>query len=139
MMTIIKSYSEMIKIFDFEERYKYLKLDGVPFDSTFGSHRYMNQILYKSPKWKSIRREVILRDDGCDMAHADFPIMGSIYIHHINPITIDDILDEKDCIFDLNNLVSVSYKTHLAIHYGEISDIPKSFIERSKNDTCLWK
>lgn len=104
----------------------------------FGSHRYLNQMIYKSKKWKSIRNEVILRDNGCDMAHEDYIISGPIYIHHINPISIDDILNENKNIFDLENLISTSYKTHDAIHYGSSNNLPKLYIERKLNDTKLW-
>lgn len=135
----IKTYDELIKINSFLDRYNYLRLDSYLFNETFGSHRYLNQMLYNSLEWKKLRREIILRDNGFDLAHEDFPINNSIYIHHINPITIDDILNKKDCVFDKNNLISVSYKTHYAIHYGTEKNIPKYFVDRFKNDTCPWK
>lgn len=138
MMKSIKLYSELIKISDFKDRYNYLRFDSKVFDITFGSHRYLNQMIYKSPKWKSIRREVILRDNGCDMAHKDYPISGFIYVHHINPITIDDILEENKIVFDLDNLVCVSLNTHNSIHYGIEDRLPTIFKERTKNDTKLW-
>lgn len=137
--TIYKTYSELIKIKDFEDRFRYLSLVGIIGQSTFGSHRYLNQKFYQSDKWKSTRREVILRDNGCDLAHEDYQILGSIYIHHLNPITIDDILRDRPCVFDLENLICVSFKTHNAIHYGSEDLLPHGLVVRKKNDTCPWK
>lgn len=134
-----KSYSELIKIEMFEDRFEYLRLTGLVGETTFGGHRYLNQKLYQTDKWKRTRREVILRDNGCDLAHEDYPINGSIYIHHINPITIDDIMEERPCVFDLNNLISTSFKAHNAIHYGSENLLPKNQTDRKKNDTCLWR
>lgn len=135
-----KSYSELIKIESFEERLKYLSLAGIVGETTFGGHRYLNQILYQSYKWKNeTRPEVILRDNGCDLGHEDYLINGSIYIHHINPITIDDVLEERPCVFDLDNLICTSFQTHNAIHYGIEDFLPKSFVERKKYDTCPWR
>lgn len=137
--TIYKTYSELIKIEKFEDRFDYLSLVGIVGETTFGGHRYLNQILYQTDKWKSTRREVILRDNGCDLAHQDYSINGSIYIHHINPITIDDILEERPCVFDLNNLICTTFRTHNAIHYGSKDLLPKAPADRKKNDTCLWR
>lgn len=134
-----KTYSELIKIENFEDRFKYLELSGTVGEATFGGHRYLNQILYQTDLWKSIRKEIILRDNGCDLAHNDYPINGSIYIHHINPISIDDILEERPCVFDLENLISTSFRTHNAIHYGSKEILQKSFVERKKDDTCPWR
>lgn len=140
MKTIYKTYSELIKIKSFEDRFNYLSLVGIVGETTFGGHRYLNQILYNSYKWKKeTRPEVILRDNGCDLAHEDHPINGSIYIHHINPLTIDDILQERPCVFDLENLICVSFKTHNGLHYGIEEPLSNSFIERKKNDTCPWR
>lgn len=138
-MSDFKTYSELIKIKSFEDRLLYLACSGVVGNITFGGHRYLNQMLYKSPEWKCVKRDVLFRDNGCDLAHEDHSILGSIYIHHINPITIEDILDNRPCVFDLDNLVCTSFKTHNLIHYGNIKDIPKDFIERKKNDTCPWR
>lgn len=135
--SISKTYSELIKIKNFEDRLKYLTLKGKIGEQTFGGHRMLNQILYKSSDWKNIRRRIILRDEGCDLAHEDYPIGGNIYIHHLNPISIDDILKRNKDIFDEENLVCVSFKTHNAIHYGVEELIPRS-LERRRNDTCLW-
>lgn len=134
-----KSYSELIRISNFKDRFNYLKLTGVVGDATFGGHRWLNQMLYKTEMWKSARRKAILRDNGCDLAHEDYAIHGSVYIHHINPITIDDILERRSCVFDLENLVCVSFRTHQAIHYGTEELLQKDPVVRKKNDTCLWR
>lgn len=134
-----KTYSELIKIEKFEDRFVYLRLPGIVGETTFGGHRYLNQILYQTEKWKSTRREVILRDNGCNLAHKDYSINGSIYIHHINPITIDDILEERPCVFDLENLICTTFKTHNAIHYGSKDFLSRSPVNRTKNDTCPWR
>lgn len=134
-----KRYSELIKIESFEDRFNYLTLEGRVGEITFGGHRQLNQILYQTEKWKRTRREIILRDNGCDLAHEDYPIPYSVYIHHLNPITIDDLLEGRPCVFDLDNLVCVSFRTHNAIHYGTENLLPKKIIERKKNDTCPWR
>lgn len=134
-----RSYSEMIKIGSFEDRFKYLQTTQPIGLSTFGGHRYLNQVLYSSQEWKKVRQNVILRDNGCDLAHEDYPIYGSsVYIHHINPITIEDILNKRHCVFDMENLVCVSFKTHNAIHYSNDQPYDKIAI-RSAGDTCLWR
>lgn len=139
MKTNTKSYSELITIPSFEERFDYLKLSGSVGDETFGGHRYLNQWLYKLTEWKSVRREVIVRDNGFDLAHPDYLIGGNIYVHHINPITIEDILEKRRCVFDLDNLISTSFETHNAIHYGA-SDVPVVTVtERQRYDTCPWR
>lgn len=134
-----KTYSELIKIESFEDRFKYLSLSGTVGEATFGSHRHLNQTLYQTEKWKSTRREIILRDNGCDLAHNDYSIYGTIYIHHLNPITIDDILEERPCVFDLENLVCTTFRTHNAIHYGTEDLLPRKVVERKRNDTCPWR
>lgn len=134
----IKTYSELIKIPEFKDRFEYLKLSSNVGDVTFGGHRMLNQILYSTQEWKEVRRRVILRDDGCDLGHPDYPIMDSIYIHHLNPITIDDILNRRPCVFDMNNLISASFSTHNAIHYQNSIDLGLP-IERRPNDTCPWR
>lgn len=136
----IKSYSELSRITGFQERFEYLKIGGVVGESTFGGHRELNQTLYKSYEWKQIRKKVILRDQGGDMGLVDYPINGIIYIHHINPITIEDILEKRDFVLDLENLISVAFKTHNAIHYGSFDLISSNeLVVRTKNDTCLWR
>lgn len=134
----IKTYSELIAIPTFEERFEYLKLNGSVGSFTFNGYRQLNQMLYKTDEWKRIRRDVILRDDGCDLADPDYPIRDYIYIHHIVPITIEDILGRRDCVFDLNNLISCSFATHNAIHYSD-ETVTRKPVERRPNDTCLWR
>lgn len=140
-MKIIKCYSELILLPTFQERFEYLKLSGKVCHETFGGHRYLNQVLYRSSEWKHSRREVIIRDNGFDLGHEDYPIQGNILVHHINPITIDDILDKKDYVFDPEYLISTSLNTHNCLHYGNDNEslIIKHFEERRKNDTCLWR
>lgn len=136
---MIKTYQELIRIPTFEERFEYLKLKGNPSEATFGGHRYLNQALYKSPEWQSIRQRVIIRDNGCDLGLTDRPIRTKILIHHLNPITIEQVLNRDPAIFDLNNLICVSHETHEAIHYGDGSRlIPSTPTERKPGDTKLW-
>lgn len=134
------SYNTLITYPTFAERFRYLKLNSKVGKETFGKSRYLNQLLYRSPEWKSIRREVIIRDDGNDLGTPDCPIPGRIYIHHMNPITEEDILNRDPKVFDLNNLISVSFRTHQAIHYGS-EEMLDSFelVERLPNDTSPWK
>lgn len=139
MTTITKSYSELIKLETFEERFKYLKLNGRVGESTFGYDRYLNQTFYLTPEWKATRNLVIIRDDGCDLGIDDRVIGGRIFIHHINPITKEDILNRHPKLFDPENLICTSKLTHDAIHYGDENLLIKAPIERSKNDTCPWR
>lgn len=135
-----KSYTELMSIPSFDDRYRYLKLNGVLGKETFGDQRYLNQMLYSSDIWKKTRRQIVLRDDGFDLAHQDYPIGGYIYVHHINPITPDDILEQRPIVFDPENLISTSYDTHIAIHYGFNMASPReSLVVRKPNDTCPWK
>ena len=136
----MKTYTELITLPTFEERYQYCKLKAGVGDATFADQRYLNQVLYSSPEWRRVRRDVIARDEGCDLAHPDRPIVKKIYIHHLNPITIEDILKRRESIFDPENLICVSFDTHQAIHYGdEKLLIPSKPTERTPNDTCPWK
>lgn len=134
-----KTYSEMIKLKTFEERLAYLKLDGFIGDDTFGFDRYLNQKFYKTKEWKDIRNRVIARDNGCDLACSDYYILGDILIHHINPISKEDIINRSYKLFDMNNLVCVSKHTHNIIHYGsnDVNNIEP--IARKQNDTCPWR
>lgn len=135
-----KSYNELITIPTFEERFRYLKVYGVIGNQTFGYDRYLNQKLYNtSREWKRIRDKVILRDNGCDLGCEGFEIYGKIIIHHINPITVEDIVTCNPCIFDLNNLISTSHNTHNAIHYGDEKSLIVAPIERKQYDTCPWR
>ena len=135
-----KSYSELLHYNTFEDRLKYLLLRGRVGEDTFGSRRYLNQDFYRSAEWKAIRRKVILRDNGCDMAFHGYEVHNDLIIHHIEPITIEDILEENPKVFDMNNLVCVSLTSHNAIHYGdEKSLLGYGLIDRKPNDTCPWK
>lgn len=135
----IKTYSELITLPTFEERFNYLKLGGTVGESTFGFDRYLNQNLYKSQEWKSVRNKVIIRDNGCDLACEGYEIYGKVLIHHINPITAEDIINRNPIIFDLENLITTVHNTHNAIHYGDENLLIKGPIERTKNDTIPWK
>lgn len=137
---MIRTYSELIKFDKFSDRFAYLKLDGKVGSETFGSHRYLNQILYKMAEWKSVRRDVIIRDNACDLAHPDFEIRSQpIYVHHMNPITIEDIIEHRSIVFNPECLICVSHQTHEAIHYGDENLLPKLPNIRQPNDTCPWK
>lgn len=129
----------MIQLEKFLDRYEYLKLDGIIGEETFGYDRYINQKLYRSKEWRDIRHKVIVRDEGCDLAHSDFPIHGKIIIHHINPITIEDINNSNPIVFDLDNLICVTMNTHNAIHYGDQELLPQDPVERTAFDTCPWR
>lgn len=137
---MIRSYSEMILLPTFKDRFDYLKLGGKVGEETFGFERYLNQVLYRSPEWRRFRRDIIIRDEGCDLADPDYEIHGSIIIiHHINPINSRDIYLRSRAIFDPDNVITVSFNTHNAIHYGDFSLIPHLFPERSPNDTSPWR
>lgn len=138
MMTT-KTYTELTKLSSFLERFNYLKLSGSVGFATFGGSRWLNQTLYQSQEWKRVRKEVILRDNGCDLGCEDSPIPGKVYIHHLNPITKDDILKRSRLVFDPENLICCSFCTHNAIHYSDESIIPSGPIIRMQNDTCPWR
>lgn len=138
MMTI-KTYSELITIPTFEERYRYLRLTGRVGEETFGFDRYLNQIFYNSREWKDIRDYVIVRDGGCDLGIEDREILGKILIHHMNPIRQEDILRRSKFLLDPEYLISTVHNTHNAIHYGDESLLILAPIERTKNDTCPWR
>ncbi len=138
--TAIRTYSELITFPTFEERFEYLKLSGRVGDETFGRDRYLNQLLYqRSDEWKSSRREVILRDNGCDLGCEGYEIYGQIIVHHMNPITIDDVMNLDPKVFDPEFLISTMHRTHNAIHYGHADLLITAPIERRKNDTCPWR
>ena len=136
----MRTYGELIKIEKFLDRYEYLKLNGSVGAETFGFDRWLNQIFYRSPEWKHIREEVIIRDDGCDLGIRDRPIGGRIYVHHMNPIDVNSIVERKSILFNPDFLICCSHNTHEAIHYGN-SDIllPDKFVERKPNDTIPWR
>lgn len=135
----IRRYSELIQIPTFEERFEYLRLDGQVGVDTFGSDRYLNQIFYKSPEWKKIRDEIIIRDQCCDLAMPGYDIYGPVLIHHLNPITKEDILSRTDLLLNPEYLVCTIQSTHNAIHYGDVNLLITNPIERKPNDTCPWK
>lgn len=135
----IRSYSELLLLPSFKERFEYLRLDGVVGKDTFGFDRYLNQQFYTSREWKRIRDEVIVRDNGCDLGVDGYFIRGKVYIHHMNPINADDILRHSAILLDPEYLICVSHETHNAIHYGDISLLSKDPIERKPNDTCPWR
>lgn len=135
----IRTYSELIKLPTFEERYNYLKLDGTAFSETFGFDRIFNQQFYNSIQWKQIRDKVIFRDKACDLAIEGRDIYKRIIIHHMNPITLYDITNLTDYLMNPEYLVCVSHCTHNAIHYGDEDHLIKDPIVRTLNDTCPWK
>lgn len=135
----IRTYSELITLPTFIERYRYLKLSGRVGEDTFGFDRYLNQVFYQSKEWRSIRDYVITRDNGCDLGIPGHEIYGRILIHHMNPITADDILKRSDLLLNPEYLICTIKNTHDAIHYSDESLLITDPIERSKNDTCPWK
>lgn len=139
MKKMIRCYSDLRQIDSFKERYLYLKLHGKVGEETFGYDRWVNQALYKSQKWKRTRRNVIIRDNGCDLGMDGYELNNYIMVHHMNPITLEDIEEERDIIFDPENLICCSSRTHQAIHYGDESLLPKEPIVRKPGDTCLWR
>ena len=136
----MKTYSELSKLETFEERFNYLKLDGKVGTETFGFDRYANQAFYKSREWKKARREVIIRDKGCDLGIEGYDINepGRIRIHHLNAISMEQILNRDPIIFDPENLICTTQRTHNAIHYGDEGQIAKGPVERKAGDTKLW-
>lgn len=145
-----RSYLELITIPTFEERFDYLQLKGAVGKETFGYDRYLNQVLYNSREWRRFRDQIIVRDNGCDLACEDHEILGArdkegklhrpkIIVHHINPITVEDVLERNPIVFDPNNVITTTMNTHNAIHYGDETLLVTSPIERSKNDTCPWR
>ena len=136
----IRTYSELITIPTFEERFDYLKLNGRVGMDTFGFDRIFNQKFYTSKEWKRIRDFVIVRDNGSDLAHPDHTIQGSrILIHHMNPITVNDIVHSSDFLLNPGYLICMSHNTHNAVHYGDEDLLVTAPVERRKNDTCPWK
>lgn len=135
----IRCYSELIEIPTFEERFRYLQLNGSVGKDTFGFDRYMNQAFYQSREWKRVRDFVILRDNGCDLGVDGYTIYGKVLIHHMNPITVKDIATVSNFLMNPEYLICVSHTTHNAIHYGDENLIPKGPIIRTPNDTCPWR
>lgn len=140
VMTVTKSYSELCKLKTLEERYKYLRGTHAVGDRTMGGYRPLYLKFLKSDEWLRFRREIILRDNGNDMALDGYPIPSRVIIHHINPVTIRDLMDHNiEILLNPENVVCVSHQTHLAIDYGDESLLPKDPIERKPNDTCPWR
>ena len=138
-MERIRTYSELITFPTFEERYQYLRLNGSVGRETFGFDRYMNQFFYRSPEWKKVRNEVIARDNGCDLGVEGREIFGRVLIHHMNPISPEDIRDRSDLLLNPEFLITTVHNTHQAIHYGDESLLILSPIQRARHDTCPWK
>ncbi len=138
-MRMIKTYSHLLTLSSFMERFEYLAIGGRVGASTFGSRRYLNQVLYTSDTWRKLRNDIIVRDEANDLGVQGMDIPGLIYIHHLNPITIKDIERRRDCVLDPENLICVSRKTHEAIHYGDAKLLPDNRLtERVPGDTRLW-
>lgn len=136
----VKRYSEMVSLPTYEERFKYAKLEGQVGADTFGFDRYLNQQFYRSKEWKNLRDKIIVRDGACDLGVPGREIKGKIYIHHLNPLSKDDISESTERLFDPDNLVCVSQDTHNAIHYGDESYLDRNkLIDRTPGDTCPWK
>lgn len=136
---MIRTYTELSKLPTFKERYRYLQLNGAVGQDTFGFDRYLNQGFYKSKEWKSIRDQIIVRDNGCDLGVEGYDIHARIYIHHMNPILPKDIVDQTEFLLDPEYLICVTHNTHNAIHYGDESLLVTEPVVRTPNDTCPWK
>lgn len=136
---MIRTYSELAKLSSFEDRFRYLQLSGRVGADTFGFDRYLNQNFYRSQEWKSIRDQVIVRDNGCDLGVEGYEIYSRIYIHHMNPLTPKDIEDRTEFLLNPEYLITTTFRTHNAIHYGDESLLILSPTQRSKNDTCPWR
>lgn len=136
---IIRTYEELRRFKTFEERFRYLMLRGEVADVTFGHNRYLNQALYRSYEWKKVRDEVIVRDRGCDLGMEGYDIFEKILIHHMNPVTLDQIKEKDPILFDPRYLITTTHTTHNAIHYGDTKLIDDKPIERRPGDTCPWR
>lgn len=139
MVQRIRTYSELARLPTFEERYQYLRLSGAVGKETFGFDRYLNQVFYRSPEWKAVRDQVIIRDEGCDLGIQGKEIQGCVLIHHMNPITAEDIRARSEFLLDPEFLITTVHSTHQAIHYGDESLLVFAPIARSRNDTCPWR
>lgn len=135
----IRTYSQLIRLPTFEDRFEYLKLKGSVGKDTFGHDRYLNQTFYSSIEWRRLRDEIIIRDNGCDLGIEGRQIGGKVYIHHLNPLGTNDILTHSEYLVNPEYLICVSFETHNAIHYGDINLLPRDPIERKRNDTCPWR
>lgn len=137
-MTITRSYNELRRINGFEERFRYLSLNGSVGSSTFGYDRWLNQRFYTSREWRQLRDHVIARDNGCDLGVDGYEIHDKIIVHHMNPMIVNDLIAGEESIMDPNFLVVTSHRTHNAIHYGDESLLPRKYIPRERGDTRLW-
>ena len=135
----IRTYSEIITLKTYEERFDYLKIGGQVGRETFGYDRYLNQILYNTKQWKKFRRDIIIRDNACDLACYGYEINYHILVHHIDPITVEDIINRNPMIFDPENAITTTHRTHNAIHYGDKNLLMLQPMERTPNDTCPWR
>ena len=135
----IRTYSELITLPTFEDRYRYLQLNGAVGKDTFGFDRYIKQQFYRSKEWQRIRDEVIIRDNACDLGMEGYEIHGRIYVHHMNPIMVRDIQSNSDYLMNPEFLICTTHRTHNAIHYGDENLLARAPIERTKNDTCPWR
>lgn len=133
-----RTYKELSRLKTLDERFEYLKMGGTVGVDTFGFDRYLNQALYRSSEWRRVRREVIIRDGGCELGLDGYEIQGGIIIHHMNPITEQDIVERNEDIFNPEYLICCSKLTHNAIHFGDKDLLPHEYIERRKGDTCPW-
>lgn len=138
-MKMLRTYSELMSLPTYKERFLYLMLGGTVGRSTFGFERYLNQRFYTSDEWRAIRNQIIVRDNGCDLGVEGYEIYGRIYIHHMNPLNAKHILDRSDYLLNPEYLISVTLQTHNAIHYGDENYLLLAPVERTKNDTCPWK
>lgn len=137
--SIIRTYSELILLPTYEARFDYLKLGGIVGKETFGFERYLNQLFYHRPEWREVRDRIITRDLGCDLGMEGYEIFGKIYVHHMNPMILNDIVYSEKKILDPEFLICTSLATHNAIHYGDSSKLFTGLTERRPNDTCPWK
>lgn len=135
---IIRRVSQLLRYDSFEDRYEYLKLNGVVGADTFGFDRHINQKFYRSTEWRRARELVMIRDNGCDLGVPGYEIQSEVVVHHLNPMTADDIIHGEDWIFDPEYLITTTPETHNAIHYGDASLLRTSFVQRSPGDTKLW-
>lgn len=138
MRALTRTYTELSRIDSFEDRFEYLKLGSQVGYATFGFDRHINQSFYTSTEWKSVRREVILRDNGCDLGVSGHEIQGAPLVHHINPLDVEDVISHLGWVFDPEFLITTTHNTHNAIHYGDRSLLPKQHVDRKPGDTRLW-
>ena len=138
MKKSLRTYTELSKLYTFEDRLEYLKLHGVVASETFGAERFLNQMLYRSSKWKRVRDLVIIRDNGCNLGIDGHTIFSGLIVHHMNPITIDQIESGDKSIFDPEFLICTDLQTHNVIHYGDVDSSLLSLSERKPGDTKLW-